>query len=101
MASQLREVLNRFQEQSTPISIQGMAREMNLETGVLHSMIDYWVRKGKLREVSSSGQSCTTCGIKSACPFIVALPRYYELVTDAAHADDPEPPCSCGGTCAV
>jgi hypothetical protein len=100
MATQLREVLNRFEGQTAPIALNVMAREMNLEVGMLHSMIDYWVRKGKLREVSGEGKTCGTCGIKTACPFIVAMPRYYEVVTDDSPTDD-EPPCSCGGSCHV
>ncbi|MCA9914931.1 MAG: hypothetical protein KC496_16370 [Anaerolineae bacterium] len=96
MASQLREVLNHFSDQSAPISLTRMAREMNLQPGVLQGMIEYWVRKGKLREVNTSGDNCTTCGVKGACPFIVNLPRYYEL---ADNSRDSIPPCSCGGTC--
>lgn len=97
MASQLRMVLDRFADQSEPVTVKGMAQEMGIEPGVLHSMIDYWVRKGKLREVNS-GATCVTCGVKSACPFVVALPRTYELVSD----DDitPAAPCACGGSCA-
>ena len=95
MASQLREVLNRFSDQSTPLSINQMARDLKLEPGVLLGMIDYWVRKGKLREVKDNGEGCTTCGVKGACPFVVTMPRYYELVTA-----DGEPAacvaCSCG-----
>ncbi len=98
MASQLRQVLNRFADQNAPRSIKDMAREMSLEPGVLHGMIEYWVRKGKLREVNSGGETCNTCGIKSGCPFIVALPRYYELV-DEETPSDAVPPCGCGGTC--
>ncbi|MFW5708826.1 MAG: FeoC-like transcriptional regulator [Chloroflexota bacterium] len=97
MASQLREVLNRFSEQSAPVSINQMAREMQIEPGVLQEMLAYWVRKGKLREVSGSGEQCFTCGIKSACPFIVTLPRYYELVQEG-EVTSSEPPCTCGGT---
>lgn len=81
MAGQLREVLNRFSEQSGPVSLRQMAQEMGIEPGVLQDMIDYWVRKGKLRE-ATSGTECTTCGVKTACPFIVALPRAYERVSD-------------------
>lgn len=100
MASQLREVLNRFTDQNAPVSLNHMARDMGLEPGVLHGMIDYWVRKGKLREISTgTGENCTTCGIKSACPFVVALPRYYELVVDPG--TPPEPSCACGGSCKI
>lgn len=99
MASQLREVLNHFTDQTAPVSVRSMARDMNLEVGVLNEMIEYWVRKGKLREVNSTGQTCTTCGVKSACPFIVNLPRYYERVTDEHTPSDA--PCGCGGSCSV
>lgn len=97
MASQLSAVLERFTHQSAPLSVGQMAREMQIEPGVLHGMIDYWVRKGKLREVNGVGSACTSCGVKGACPFVVALPRYYEVVRedDAPH----EPPCACGGGC--
>ena len=100
MASPLREVLHHFEAQTAPVSLQQMAREMALEPGVLEGMIAYWVRKGRLREVSSTGQTCHSCGIRSACPFIVHLPRYYELV-NADTVDEPPPACACGtGSCA-
>lgn len=99
MASQLREVLNRFGDQSAPVSINRMAHDMQIAPGVLDGMIAYWVRKGKLREVTNTGDNCNTCGVKSGCPFIIAMPRYYELIRD----DDVDsiPPCGCGGSCAV
>lgn len=94
MASQLREVLNRFADQSAPVSIHRMAQDMGIEPNILSGMIDYWVRKGKLREVSGVGETCHTCGIKGACPYVITLPRSYELAGD----DDTQsgPPCNCG-----
>jgi hypothetical protein len=89
MAIQLREVLDRFADQTAPVSINQMAQEMQLSPGVLHSMIDYWVHRGKLREVNCAGQTCPTCGMRRACPFVVTIPRYYELVRDE---DAPLPP---------
>jgi len=99
--SQLRDVLDRFAEQRGPLSVNRMAKDMGVTPAMLNDMIGYWVRKGKLREVNSGGQACTTCGVKSACPFVVNLPRYYELVTDDTLPDDSAPPCSCGGQCKV
>lgn len=93
MATQLREVLNRFVDQTEPLSVTQMAREMQLELGVLHGMIAYWVQKGKLREVSSA-KTCGSCGVKGHCPFVVDLPRYYELVGDDESGS--EPSCTCG-----
>lgn len=75
-----------------------MAQEMRLELSVLHSMIDYWVRKGKLREVNSRHQTCYTCGVQAGCSFVVVLPHYYELVVEGTTSADP--PCVCGsGQC--
>jgi hypothetical protein len=96
MTSQLREVLNRFDDQSAPRSLKQMAREMQLEPNTLQAMIDYWVRKGKLREVNT-GTACVTCGTKGACPFIVQMPRIYERVSDDAAV--PALPCACSGGC--
>lgn len=101
MASQLREVLNRFTDQSAPISINSMAREMQIAPEMLTEMISYWVRKGKLREVSGSGSECTTCGIKGACPFVVTMPRYYEVVREGEEPQLSVPSCGCGGHCSV
>lgn len=101
MASQLREVLNHFDAQSAPLSVNRLAKEMGITPGVLHGMIDYWVRKGKLREVTSTGETCHTCGVKSACPFIVHLPRYYERVQAGDMGADPAPACACDGACGV
>jgi hypothetical protein len=96
MASQLREVLNRFAEQTSPLSTGQIARELEIEPGMLEDMIAYWVRKGRLRAVTGAGQDCGTCGIKGSCPFVVALPRYYELVAEEPpEAASPAPPCSC------
>lgn len=99
MASQLREVLNRFEDQTVPVSISQLAREMGLETGVLRGMIAYWVRKGKLREVDAESATCHTCDEKRACPFVVSLPTYYEWVREGESAL--APPCTCGGHCAT
>jgi hypothetical protein len=97
MATQLREVLNRFADQSAPMSLKGMARDMDIDYGVLCEMVQFWVRKGKLREISDD-PNCTTCGVKSACPFIVTLPRRYELVHEGDSACDVSfPTCHCGG----
>lgn len=96
MTSPLRAVLQRFEDQSAPISVQQMARDLDLEPGVLLDMIEYWVRKGKLRAVSGTGSACTTCGSHGACPFVVTLPRTFELASD----DIPTVP-PCGDACCV
>lgn len=76
---QLRDVLNAF-EQNGPTSLAQMSRALDVEPSALDGMIQFWVRKGKLRAVCDMG--CSSCGVQSSCPICVATPRRYELVTD-------------------
>jgi hypothetical protein len=65
-----------------PLSLPQMARELAVSPEQLEGMIQYWVRKGKIRE--GGGQmGCGDCGHNGACPFVVAMPRTFELVTGA------------------
>ncbi len=85
----LREVLDTF-EQSEPLTLAQVARQLGVEASALDGMIQFWVNKGKLREVSNQG--CASCGIQHGCPVLAAVPRRYERVTDAIDAN---PPCQC------
>lgn len=93
----LRQVLNAFEQAEEPRSLNDMARDLGITPGMLTGMIDYWVRKGKLRETSLGQETCNTCGSAEGCPFILRLPRSYELVT----GDNPpglapaSVPCKC------
>ena len=52
----------------------------DVEPSALDGMIQFWVHKGKLREVCDMG--CSSCGVSNSCPACVLAPRRYELVTD-------------------
>jgi hypothetical protein len=94
MSTTLRQVLEQFEQTQGAVALPQMARTLGIERGMLQTMIDYWVRKGKLREVGTP--VCETCGSAGACPFIVALPRCYELATaDSAVVAAPVA-CGCG-----
>ncbi len=84
MTSKLREVLNHFEQQSRALSLADLAHELGIEAELLQEMIGYWVRKGKLRQVSAD--SCASCGCSAGCPLPTTLPRRYELAAsgDAA-----------------
>lgn len=58
-----------------------IARALDLSVAHLDAMIQFWVRKGKIR-ISGSVTDCGTCAKNGNCPFVVALPRTYELVTE-------------------
>lgn len=96
MTTTLRQVLKQFEQNQEAISLPQMARTLGIERGTLQNMIDYWVRKGKLREVGAP--VCTTCGSASECPFVVALPRCYELATTESAGKPAQVSCTCGCT---
>jgi hypothetical protein len=86
----LRQVLTHFEGQSGAVSLAVMAKELGVERPLLQEMIDFWVRKGRLREVGTD--SCNTCGCAHGCPFVFELPRSYELVTEES-ISSPAPAC--------
>lgn len=79
MAATLRDVLNAFDNHTGACSVTQMARELEMPRDRLESMLEFWVRKGELREVRL-GSDCGSCGIKSECPFVVQMPRSYERI---------------------
>ena len=82
MASTLREVLRAFETASGPLSLNDIARDLDITPGMLDGMIDYWVHKGKIRPTASSA-ACSSCAsAKSCCTYSPAMPRSYVLVTD-------------------
>jgi hypothetical protein len=83
----LRDVLDAF-EAGKPLSLAQMARQFNVEPSALEGMIEFWVRKGRLREAAYTG--CADCGVQHACPVGMVFPRRYELVTG-----DPIPQTIC------
>jgi hypothetical protein len=83
----LREVLHAFEEADRPLSLTDMARALDIAPGTLEGMIDYWVRKGKIRECSS-GSMCESCGCAKSCAYSPNMPRRYELVTDESAESD-------------
>lgn len=85
--TQLRAVLEAFENAEQPQTLPQMARALSLEPAMLEDMIAYWVRKGRLREVNG-GAACTACGHASGCPFIMQMPRSYELVGPGDPAPD-------------
>jgi hypothetical protein len=110
MASVLKQVLDHFEDRAGAVSLAQMARELDIEPATLQGMIDYWVRRGRLRASGGAVQACSACGIRSGCAFVGKMPRFYELATgdhsipvSAApcgqrpdeHADVSAPPPAC------
>lgn len=75
----LGKVLTYFEASTGPISVLALARELEISPYQLESMIQHWILKGRLRPALAP-QDCGTCGKNNNCPFIVELPRSYEIV---------------------
>jgi hypothetical protein len=86
MTTRLRQVLDAFENAQGPVSLGQMARDLGVEPGVLESMIAYWVRKGKLREVAPTSACCATCSV-SGCHPAVKMPTFYTLASAGAPPD--------------
>ena len=80
MTTTLRQVLNIFEENQQPIALSRLAVQLDTPQPLLEGMLDYWVRKGKLR-VASGHQDCGSCAKDGDCAFVVDIPRSYELAT--------------------
>ncbi len=80
---QLREVLAAF-EQGGSMSLAEMSRRHDVDPSVLEDMIQFWVRKGRLRDACNAGGcgSCHQSGSCSAVSTSTNQPHRYELVTE-------------------
>jgi hypothetical protein len=102
MTTMLRTVLNAFEHADRPRTVNQLARDLDIAPGMLEGMLAYWVRKGRLREANAD-LPCGSCGGADGCPFMLKLPRQYELVrpgetgTCATSPDRPRARCGCCG----
>jgi len=81
----LRQVLHEIESANAPITLQTLGRRLAIEPSALQGMIDFWVRKGRLRDddavdnCATSGGCGTSCGGATGCAFVVETPRSYSL----------------------
>jgi len=82
----LQQVLHEIENANAPITLQTLSHRLNIEPSALQGMIDFWVRKGRLRDddavaddCSPSGGCSDSCGGASGCAFVVDTPRSYSL----------------------
>jgi hypothetical protein len=78
MQSKLRQVLTVFETADSPLSLPQIARDLDIPPDRLEGMIQHWVRRGKIRETGSPA-GCGSCGHQTGCPFVMEMPRRYEL----------------------
>jgi hypothetical protein len=80
--STLRQVLTILEQADGALSLAHVARKLGISTARLEGMLQYWVRRGRIREVVDSSSGCTGCGVVGECPFVMELPRSYELAAN-------------------
>ena len=88
----LRSVLEAFEEANGAMRLDNLSRKLEIDPGTLDNMIQYWIRKGRIRSVGEA-QACHSCGVKGKCPFVIQLPRYYELVASEQQMETTQ--CHC------
>lgn len=82
----LRNVLEEIKKTNGPIDLNQLARTLELDRPVLDSMIEFWVRKGKLQDIqleTSKAVACysPSCGSCSPthCPHVGTMPRSFTI----------------------
>jgi len=81
--SKLSRLLLLFEGSSSAISVRELARELDISQGQVESMMEYWISKGRIK-ISTSQDECGNCSAVGECPFILEMPRTYELVKEGA-----------------
>jgi hypothetical protein len=91
--TKLRQLLEYVEDSPGGISLQEMARDLDLSISQAENMMGYWVRKGRLQAVSPA-PDCAGCASGGSCSLLIDLPSTYQ-VTPKAKPQIPEkkPPC--------
>jgi len=82
-ASKLSRLLTVLERASGAITVRELARELDISQGRVESMMDYWISKGKIKN-STSQTECGNCSEQGDCPYILEMPRTFELVKEGA-----------------
>lgn len=83
MTTTLRRVLQAFEEADTSIRLDVLSRKLDIDPGTLDSMIQHWIRRGRIKEVQVETGGCYTCDVQTDCPFVMRLPHSYTLIRES------------------
>jgi hypothetical protein len=83
--SRLRQVLAFFEDPKQTISIDMIARELDISPGQVESMIRFWENKGRLQLEPSNEPICAGCGVKDGCTFAEDRLECYTFVREDSH----------------
>jgi len=90
----LNQILHTIEDASGPVNLNDLSRKLGIERSALEGMIQFWVRKGCLRDddadlaaeaAAMSNCASTSCGGSCAgmadCPFVAKMPKTYSIPT--------------------
>ncbi len=88
----LRQVLQEIELARGPVNINELSQKLGIERSALEGMIEFWVRKGRLRagnqpeaaliEVCTTGSCSCACSGPVECPYVIKMPQTYTVVRD-------------------
>jgi hypothetical protein len=88
----LHQVLREIEQARGPLSLNELARKLEIDRSVLDGMLSFWARKGRILVSDIDGQTCAsgggcggTCGGAAGCPFAGTAPRTFALVLEEQH----------------
>ena len=84
----LYQVLEEIEQAQGPVLIKDLGRKLQIDPGVLMGMIEFWVRKGRLRDDDAALEKNLTCAPNGCgdhcfgaggCAFTVKMPKTYSI----------------------
>lgn len=77
----LSQILHELESSNGPIDLNDLSRRLGVQRSALDGMIQFLVRKGRLREVDmgETAPVCTSCGQRNTCT-LVGIGKAYEVV---------------------
>ena len=90
--SALGRLLAVFEKSQGVLSIQVLARELDVTPERVENLMDYWIQRGKIRS-SDSIEEWSRCSVEGDCPFILEIPRTYEMVREGESLILEKPAC--------
>lgn len=79
--TKLRQILDYVEDSQGGTSLQQMARDLDLSISQAENLLDYWIRKGRLREIGPA-PDCAGCPGGSSCSLMIDFPSTFQVVTE-------------------
>ena len=63
----LNQVLKAVEESQGPVRLQELSRKLNIDPAVLDSMLEFWIRKGRIRRAEQDYHGCDETDCPAGC----------------------------------